>query len=295
MVVPTLDRPQTLARAIGALMGQTLAADQFELIVAEDARNEATPALRSLPFAARAVKAARDGASAARNAGWRSARAPTVLFIGDDIIASPGLLAEHLAWHEREPTPDVAVLGAVDWAREVRRSAFTDWLDRGIQFDYRTIPGVEAGPGHFYSANVSLKRATLSASGGFDEVRFPFLYEDIELGTRLFERGLRLLFNAKARAEHLHQPQLDEWRERVRLIAQAERRWVALRPDKAPYFHDLFAHALARPRSRGRWRRVVRLVPRRTPLIGTRAWTSVDLYFRQQLATAFMDAWHAAD
>src|SRR4051794_20842496 len=252
VVMPTLDRPDTLTQALEALAQQTLGADRFELVLAEDARNEATPELPSLPFAVQRVKGSRPGASAARNAGWRAAGASLVLFIGDDIIASPQLLAEHFAWHEREPGDGVGVLGSVDWARSLRRDAFMTWLDAGIQFDYGSIRGTEAGAGHFYTANVSLKRAMLERVGGFDEERFPFLYEDIDLGVRLFEHGFRLLYNRAAAAEHLHQPRIEEWRVRMRLVAAAGRRRGGWHSLGTPDFPQRFAGAVARPPARRR-------------------------------------------
>jgi GT2 family glycosyltransferase len=295
VVMPTLDRPETLARSLDALAQQTVSSSAFELVLVADARSVTAPQPGARPFELRLLQATQPGASAARNAGWRAARAPVVLFIGDDIIAAPQLLAEHLDWHEREPADEVGVLGSVAWARELRRDAFMTWLDAGIQFDYGTIKGREAGAGHFYTANVSLKRSMLDRAGGFDEERFPFLYEDIDLGVRLFEHGFRLLYNRAARAEHLHQPSVGQWQQRMRLVAAAERRWVEKRPEQAPYFHGLFADAASKPPARGRGRHLVRLIPRTTPWLGAKVWASADLYFRQQLAEAFMSAWEGPE
>ena len=296
VVMPTFNRPDALPRALDALSKQTLPHEDFELVLVEDAKNEAPPATDGLAFAITRLRAERPGASAARNTGWRAAQAPLVLFMGDDIIAAPDLLREHVAWHEREPGDDVGVLGFVDWARELHRDAFMTWLDRGIQFDFGTINGTTAGPGHFYTANVSLKRAALERAGGFDEQNFPFLYEDIDLGVRLFGHGFRLMFNRDAFAEHLHQPRLEDWRGRMARVAQAERTWIRLHPDEQPYFHDRFADALASPPARGRrGRALLRYVPRATPVIGESVWRNADLYFRQQLAPAFMAAWDQED
>ncbi|MEA2494723.1 MAG: hypothetical protein QOJ29_2634 [Thermoleophilaceae bacterium] len=288
VVMPTYDRRDELTTALDALTRQTTGLDAFELVLVEDARNSALPPLPDLPL--RVLRADRPGASAARNTGWRAASSPLVLFIGDDIIAAPDLVAEHLAWHEGHRGDEVGVLGLVEWARSLRRDAFMTWLDQGIQFDYGSIQGEQAGAGHFYTANVSLKRMMLERVGGFDEERFPFLYEDIDLGMRLTDAGFRLLFNRAARAEHLHQPRIEDWRARMRLVAPAERRWIEAHPDQKAYFHDLFADALARDPASERGRKLFPL--RRLPGIGPRISASADLYFRQQLADAFMEAWN---
>jgi GT2 family glycosyltransferase len=291
VVIPTFNRPDSLPRVAAALARQTLAPERMELLVVEDAKNEAPVELPELPFQVRVLRADQPGASHARNSGWRAAAHPLVLFIGDDIVPEPELVARHVAIHERHPEADVGALGHVRWARELGRDAFMAWLDYGIQFSYPTIRNGEAGPGHFYSSNVSLKREVLEQVGGFDAQRFPFLYEDIDLGARLFQRGFRLLYDPKAVGEHLHRPDLERWKARMPVQARAEREWTRLHPEEAPYFHARFAAAVQSPPSRGRGRWLLRYVPRTAPLVGERVYRRADLYFRQQLAPSFLDAW----
>ena len=76
------------------------------------------------------------------------------------------------------------MLGHVRWAREVRVTPFMHWLEHGVQFDYPAIDGIEAGWGRFYGANVSAKRELVERVGGFDEVRLPYGYEDLDFGYR---------------------------------------------------------------------------------------------------------------
>jgi GT2 family glycosyltransferase len=291
VVIPTLNRPDSLPRVIRALGAQS-AADRIELIVVADAKNESPVELGELPFAARTLHAGAPGASRARNAGWRAAAHPLVLFLGDDIVPAPDLVERHLALHARHPGDDVGVLGHVRWASELGRDAFMIWLDHGIQFSYATIQGDEAGAGHFYSANVSLRRAMLEQVGGFDAERFPFLYEDIDLGRRLFERGFRLLYDRGAVGEHLHRPDLERWKARMTVQARAERAWIERYPDETPYFKTRFEAALAMRPRRGAFRELLRVIPPGTPALGHRVWRNADVYFRQQLGRPFLDAWN---
>jgi GT2 family glycosyltransferase len=288
VVIPTLNRPDALPRTLDALARQTFR--DFEVIVVEDAKNE-TP-IPDSDLNMRTLRAPKPGASHARNAGWRAATSTVVLFLGDDIIPSAELLARHAALHDRHPEDDVGVLGHVDWARELERDAFMVWLDHGIQFNYPSIRGTEAGPGHLYTANVSIKRAALERVGGFDAERYPFLYEDIDLGVRLFEHGFRLIYDKDASAEHLHEVTLERWKARMPIQARAERAWVRHHPEEEPYFYTRFSEALRHPAARGRiGRTLLPHVPRSTPVIGERVWQRADLYFRQQLGRPFVDAW----
>ncbi len=235
------------------------------------------------------------GLSANRNAGWRAAEAPLVLFTDNDTIPDPGLVAAHLAWHAREPEPEAAVLGHVRWAREVRVTPFMHWLDHGVQFDYPAIEGTEAGWGRFYGANVSAKREFVELVGGFDEVRLPYGYEDLDFGYRAHARGLRLLYNRDAVVEHLREYDLPFFKRRVRRIAFAERRFVAKHPELDPWFFSMFSFAARQPRASGRGRHLILHVSRSTPVIGRRAWESADLYYRQELAPDFLSAWAEAE
>lgn len=282
VVVPTLGRA-TLARCLAALRAQTEPA--VEVIVAADAR---APAL-----AEETVRASRPGASAARNAGWRAASAPLVLFVDDDVVADPGLAATHLAAHAREPAETVAVLGHVRWADELRVTGFMRWLERGFQFEYAHLRnGDDVGWGRFYTANVSVKRRLLERSGGFDEEHFPFHYEDLELARRLAAWGLVVRYVPGARAEHLSAPTLESYARRMAEIAPVERRWVARHPSERPHFHDLLAPTLARRPARGRLG--PRLAGRLPGPLDDWAWRRADFFYRQRLAPAFLAAWERA-
>jgi GT2 family glycosyltransferase len=293
VVIPTFNRPDALPRTLDALARQSLDAGEFEVIVVEDAKNEAPLAEADPVLTLRAMRAEEPGASHARNAGWRAAANPVVLFLGDDIVPSRELLARHARLHDEYPGDDVGVLGHVDWARELKRTAFMVWLDHGIQFNYPSIDGSEAGPGHLYTANVSIKRTALERVGGFDAERYPFLYEDIDLGVRLFDGGFRLIYDRHATAEHLHEPSLERWQSRMAIQARAERAWVAHHPGDEPYFYTRFSAALKQPPARGRLGcALLPHVSRSTPVIGERVWRRADLFFRQQLGRPFVDAWN---
>jgi GT2 family glycosyltransferase len=299
IVIPTLARPRLLARTLEHLDRQRgAAAGRFEVVVARDAASAGpAPPMPKHAYPIRSVEAERPGASAARNAGWRATEAAIVLFLDDDVLATRGLVSAHLEAHRRQGAAEVGVLGYVRWPRWPPPTAFMRWLDQGIQFDYRPLtPGGTAPWWHFYTVNASVKREMLERVDGFDEERFPFLYEDLDLAARMSEHGFRLLYEPKALARHVHRQGLPQWRDgRVQLVAAAERRFWARHPNTLPYFHDLFAAALKHPPARGRGARLAPFIPRRTPWLGPRVWASFDMRNRQALAGPFLEAWDAAE
>jgi GT2 family glycosyltransferase len=294
VVVPTLRRG-ALARCLDALGRQTVPDALFEVVIVEDASVGADAPRPAVAANVRELRAARPGASAARNTGWRAARGDVVLFVDDDVLAAPDLLARHIAGHEREPGIGAGVLGTLTWARELRVTPFMEWLDTGIQFDHRTIVGDEAEWWHFYTANLSVKRAALEQVGGFDEERFPFLYEDLDLGRRLHDAvGLRLRFDRAATAEHLSTVTLETWKGRLGRLAESERRFVERYPEADPYFHRIFSEAMRHPRASGRSARLAEVVPRWVPVLGPRLREGASWYFRQELAEGFLAAWESS-
>lgn len=297
VVIPTLQRREKLLRVLGRLEEQSTPMGSFEVLLVEDAAEHDAEAIASVvgerPYELRLLSGERPGASSARNVGARAAGAPLLLFLDDDVLPRPELIAEHLAWHERHPQAEVGVLGLVEWADEITVTPFMRWLERGIQFDFKAIEGADAGWGRFYTANVSLKRSIFEAVDGFDEVRLPFGYEDLDLGLRLSKHGFRLLFNRDARAEHVHEMDLEMWKRRVRRIARAEHRFVELHPEQKPYFYELFSDAAAAPRARARWLPYADLISPATPWLGARVSGSLGAYYRQSLALPFLEEWRA--
>jgi GT2 family glycosyltransferase len=299
IVIPTLGRSQALAEVLAGLARQRPRHGAVEVIVVVDARGAIEEAealaVSATSLDVRVEQARRPGASAARNAGWRAARRPLVLFLDDDIVPTERLVYEHLAWHSRHPHTEVGVLGNVRWSPHVKVTPFMRWLEMGIQFDFGTIRGVNVGWERFYSCNVSVKRDLLEAAGGFDEERFPFGYEDLELARRMHDRGLKLLYNEAALGEHLKTETLETWRRNLPRIAEAERRFTTLYPEERPYFYERFRVATDAPPSAGRWARLARVVPPGTPWLGRLVWFSYDLVCSQRLGPEYLAAWEASE
>jgi GT2 family glycosyltransferase len=299
VVIPTRGNSASLSLVLEALRREARTGPTFDAVVVVDADATDHPSLEtgSNPpdRAVLVLTADQTGASAARNLGWRSSAAPLILFLDDDIVPRPGLIAEHLLWHERHPEREVGVLGKVRWSPLVRVTPFMRWLEMGIQFDYGSITDIDVGWQRFYTCNVSVKRELLAAVGGFDAVRFPFGYEDLELARRMHEQlGFRLLYNEHAVGEHLKVETIHTWRRNLERIAIAERRFVELYGAEQPYFYRLFKEAAEAPPARGRSARLACCIPPRTPWLGKIVWRSFDLVCRQRLAPEFLGHWEQA-
>jgi GT2 family glycosyltransferase len=296
IVIPVLGRHEVLDRVLGRLEEQTAPPTSFEVVVVsdpDDDPDDVAALAAGRPYRARAVVRPSPGVSAARNRGWREADGELILFLGADIAPVPALVWEHLSWHDRHPAEEVAVLGAVRWAPHLRVGPFMRWLEHGIQFGYQSFTGAKAGWGNFHTANVSMKKALLERSDGFDE-DFPFLYEDLDLAYRLHREGLEVLYNPAAAGEHDHATTLEQYRPRIAEIAYAERRFVAKHPELEPYFHDRFAAVEGLDPGRGR-ARLLSFVPRDFPWLGRHVWWRIDAHYTRSLAPTYLTAWRSSD
>jgi glycosyltransferase involved in cell wall biosynthesis len=300
VVLPTRGTEPALSQVLLGLARQASAELAVEVLIglestaSDEVLTELERTLARLGLSGGVVRGSCPGASANRNAGVRKARAAIVLFLDDDTVPGPGLLAEHLRWHTTHPQAEVSVLGRVRWAPELGRSAFRAWLDQGIQFDHAQIAGIDAGWGRYVTANVSTKRGFVIEVGGFDEVNLPYLYEDLDFGYRASRQGLRLLYNRAAVVDHLNPATPEGWRRRLPQLARAERRFTELHPEVDPWFLRLFEAAAAAPPASGRGRYLARWVRPTSPLLGPVVWASADLYFRQLLADDFLREWELA-
>jgi glycosyltransferase involved in cell wall biosynthesis len=297
VVIPTLRNAELLGRVLDGYERQDVARGKFEVIVAID-RSEPDPdaverVASGRALAARSVRGEHAGASGTRNAGWRAARSPVVLFTDDDTIPSPGLVAAHLRDHARYEQESVAVVGHVRWARGLRITPFMRWLEHGIQFDFGSISGTEASWAHLYSSNVSLKRGFLRRLGGFDAERFPYGHEDLDLGIRGHEIGMRVIYAPDAVVDHWRTMTVAQWRERAVRVGASERRFCATHPEVPAALHARFSEAAGRPAQRGRAALAAAVVPPSVPWLGPLIWNLADLYWRQQLAPGFLAGWEA--
>ena len=128
----------------------------------------------------RVVPGAALGPAAARNAGWRAARADWVAFLDDDVVPPDGWRAA-LEADLAACGPDVAATQGRIVVPVPPRP--TDWE--------RNVAGLEDA--RWATADMAYRREVLAAVGGFDE-RFPRAYrEDADLGLRVTAAGWRIV------------------------------------------------------------------------------------------------------
>jgi GT2 family glycosyltransferase/2-polyprenyl-3-methyl-5-hydroxy-6-metoxy-1,4-benzoquinol methylase len=283
VIIPTRDRWDILGRTLAALAAQSVTG--FETVVVVDGSDQHPPPLEGVWV----ITKEHGGPGAARNHAARQVDKELLLFLGDDMVPTPGLIASHLAHHRLHPEPEGAVLGLVRWHPDVADSRLSRWLDwSSTQFDYVNIHGDDAGWGRFYSCNVSLKRSFFLASGGFDE-DFVFDYEDLDLGWRLHDQGMQLWFAPDALVHHIHRYDWQGLLRRFESRARGERLMKRKHAWFQPHYRNIVVAAAAQPRASRWWPLVADRVPARLARERANRW------YHQQVAPGFLASWDGQD
>ena len=214
VIVPTRDRNDLLALCLARLApgAQTIAAEQYEVIVTDDSVREAALTLVSSTFPwARWVAGPRRGPAANRNSGAAAASGALVVFIDDDCLPESDLLSGYAS----ALRADIAVYEGKITCRD------------GVTSPMQTAPENLTG-GTLWSCNFAMRREAFSRIGGFD-ARFPLAHmEDVDMRDRILAAGLAVEFIPGASVDH--PPRRLPWGARLARMHQAGVLYMVLHP-----------------------------------------------------------------
>jgi glycosyltransferase involved in cell wall biosynthesis len=237
VIVPTYNRGHALENILRPLIDDPAASeivvvidgstdDSLQVVQALAARD---PRVRPLPIA-------NSGEMAAREAGARAADSEIVLFLDDDVLAEPGLVAGHAARHAAGGA-DV-VLGYMPVALAPHRSP-EDFATRIYAREYEGRCRVyEQDPvsvlRELWAGNFSMRRDACLAVG-MPNPRYTARYHpDRDFGLRCLEAGLTGVFDRSLLARHLHSRPLPAFARDARSQGAARVLMQELHPGRLP-------------------------------------------------------------
>ncbi|MDQ3889052.1 MAG: glycosyltransferase, partial [Actinomycetota bacterium] len=206
VVVPTISRP-SLATLLAALARCDGPRPERTIVVTSG--DDAVPPLAGVSLPLEVLPGPRRGPAAARNAGWRAARAEWVVFLDDDVVPAAGWL-RRLASDLAAADEDVAgVQGRVSVPLPSERRP-SDWE--------RNVAGLETAL--WATADMAYRRRVLAEVGGFDE-RFRRAYrEDADLALRVIAAGYGLERGSRRVAHPV--PAAERWESLRRQAGNAD-------------------------------------------------------------------------
>ncbi|MES1022584.1 glycosyltransferase family 2 protein [Gloeocapsa sp. BRSZ] len=206
VVIPTYNRQPILAKCLKALERQNLAADSaiegYEVVLVDDGSTDGTlewlqdnaaefPHVRSL-------LQNHQGPAAARNLGVEHAQGDTIIFIDSDLVVTENFLQAHADGLQQGQkiygSDRVFTYGLV-----INTCNFADPTAEPYKI-------TDFSAAYFATGNVAIARHWLEKAGLFDTRFQLYGWEDLELGVRLKQLGLKLIKCPAAVGYHWHPP-----------------------------------------------------------------------------------------
>jgi GT2 family glycosyltransferase len=220
----TYNRRRLLGRVLDALFHQDADPDSYEVVLVDDGSTdgsyESIIARASPPCMFSVVRQPNGGLALGRNAGIARSRGEIVLFMDDDVLATPSLVRAHAAFHRDHPD-------AIGRGVAINVSSF-DALPTPV-YSLRNYSGA-----YFWTTNVSVPRALLDDAGGFDERFREYGWEDLELGFRLRRMGVASVLIREAVVFHFKPPaqpeQFSNMARQARAQARTAQQFLAKHP-----------------------------------------------------------------
>lgn len=191
-IMPTRNRAEVLRLSLPRLLGQTVPAGDYEIVIVDDASQDDTSEVVAALGAPNIVyqrQAEQRAAAAARNRAIGIARGELLVFVDDDALVRSDYLEQHLASHRQRQ--GLVVAGPIIECTEPPAER-----DPAPGF----FLGRHSNP--FPTGNASVAKAAVLEAGGFDEGFRAYGWEDPEMYRRLLRTGVRRRFNWRAPIWH---------------------------------------------------------------------------------------------
>ena len=203
VVIPTYNRLPILAKCLRSLERQNLgdaAIEGYEVVLVDDGSTDGTLAWLEANAAdfshVRSLLQNHQGPAAARNLGVEQAKGDTIVFIDSDLVVTEHFLQAHAQ--------------GLQQGREMYGSDRIFTYGRVINtcnFDNPTAEPykiTDFSAAYFATGNVAIARHWLEKAGVFDTRFQLYGWEDLELGVRLKQLGLKLVKCPDAVGYHWH-------------------------------------------------------------------------------------------
>lgn len=202
VVIPTYNRLPILQKCLRALENQQIPAGSlisgYEIVLVDDGSTDGTLTWLQEEAAefphVRSHLQNHQGPAAARNLGMEKAGGDTIIFIDSDLVVTENFLQAHAEALTQADSDRVFTYGRV---------INTCNFDNPTSEPYKVT---DFSAAYFATGNVAISRHWLAKAGLFDTRFQLYGWEDLELGVRLKQLGLKLIKCPDAVGYHWHPP-----------------------------------------------------------------------------------------
>ncbi len=198
VIVPAYNSENTISSCLNGLVNQTISADQYEIIVVDDASVDKTSAIIQSYLNIRYIKISHGGPSAARNEGAKAAIGDILVFTDADCVPTQDWLHCMTLPFDH---PDIIGLKGAYQSQQI------GFVPRFVQLEYESkyqrmrkfqfIDFIDT-----YSA--AYRKKIFLENNGFDTNFTVASVEDQEFSFRLARKGYRMVFVPSAIVYHQH-------------------------------------------------------------------------------------------
>ncbi len=201
VVIPTYNRLPILKKCLKALEAQHIPGGSvisgYEIVLVDDGSTDGT--LEWLQSAAdfphvKSYLQDHQGPAAARNLGVKKALGDTIIFIDSDLVVTENFLIAHA-----KALTEASCDRVFTYGRVINTCNF----DLPTSEPYKLT---DFSAAYFATGNVAISRHWLDEAGLFDTRFQLYGWEDLELGVRLKQLGLKLIKCPDAVGYHFHPP-----------------------------------------------------------------------------------------
>jgi GT2 family glycosyltransferase len=198
LVMPVYNGERVLRQSLEPLMAMCRSGELAEVIVVDDGSIDGSAALAAECGARVVASGGRLGPGGARNVAASIAIGEILWFVDADVVVRPDAARALSAVFGA--TDAAAVFGSYD-DRPPERNFLSQYKNLVHRFYHQRDPGDAET---FWAGCGAIRKDVFIEAGGFDARRYPYpSIEDIELGTRLRNRGFRIVLAPEVQGTHL--------------------------------------------------------------------------------------------
>jgi len=198
VVIGTYNQQHVLKKTLESLFHQTLSPELYEIQLIDSSSIDGTEQMveglkPTCRFNYQRIE--NKGKTYARNLGIKQAAGEIIFLTDADMVADPKLLETHLQAHEKKANASFEGLTINPDGKPYIKEFL--WAGKKLKWSY------------FLTGNLSIKKKTIVDAGLFDENFKGYGWEDVELGYRLHQMKVPLLY-LPAAINHHHHPVSNE-------------------------------------------------------------------------------------